>query len=133
MTPLQLQVFQFIEWSLLHKGVSPSYQEIADNIGCSSRSNGHRVIQALIRDGFLRRLDQPQRNLEIVKRPGGTGVFLMNPMEARFYIGAVGLIVKYRDGLTTDIDLEELLRLYEEIEDQAERVEAEKPQRQRQA
>lgn len=53
LTDNQRTVLNFIQRYINLHGVSPKLQEIADNIGISSRGVAHRYVQALAEAGFL--------------------------------------------------------------------------------
>ncbi|SCW61518.1 LexA DNA binding domain-containing protein [Sphingobium faniae] len=66
MTERQLLVLNFIRERIESTGVCPSLVEIAGAMGVKSKSNAHRVIGALIRDGHLcRGASRSSRNLRL--------------------------------------------------------------------
>ncbi len=73
LTPKQHELLCFIHNSLEESGVSPSFEEMKDALGLKSKSGVHRLISALEERGFLRRLPNRARALEVTKLPeGGT-------------------------------------------------------------
>jgi repressor LexA len=50
-------------------GVPPSYDEMKDHLGLASKSGIHRLITALEERGFIRRLPNKARALEVLKLP----------------------------------------------------------------
>ena len=50
-------------------GVPPSYDEMKDTLGLASKSGIHRLITALEERGFIRRLPNKARALEVIKLP----------------------------------------------------------------
>ena len=50
-------------------GVPPSYDEMKDALGLASKSGIHRLITALEERGFIRRLPNKARALEVLKLP----------------------------------------------------------------
>lgn len=53
MTPVQVKVFTFIQERIENTQVSPTMEEIAVVMGVKSKSNVCRVIDALVRDGYI--------------------------------------------------------------------------------
>jgi repressor LexA len=53
MTPKQKLVLDFIELYIKMKGYAPSYINIAQGIGLRSKSNIHRLIHELRKEGHL--------------------------------------------------------------------------------
>ena len=68
MTPLQKKALDFIAGSIERLGYAPSYAEIQDHIGCSSKSGVARVIEALVDAGRLTKRPHRTRGLELVGR-----------------------------------------------------------------
>ncbi len=71
LTPKQHELLCFIHNSLEESGVSPSFEEMKDALGLKSKSGVHRLISALEERGFLRRLPNRARALEVTKLPEG--------------------------------------------------------------
>ena len=69
LTPKQHDLLLFIKSRLDDTGVSPSFEEMKDALGLHSKSGIHRLIKALEERGFIRRLPNRARALEIVKLP----------------------------------------------------------------
>lgn len=59
-----------IEESLCDRGVSPSYEELAEKLGMRAKSGVHRLIGCLEERGMVRRLPGRPRALEIIKPQG---------------------------------------------------------------
>ena len=53
-------------------GISPSFEEMKEALGLKSKSGIHRLISALEERGFLRRLPNRARALEVIKLPEGS-------------------------------------------------------------
>lgn len=53
MTPAQNTAFNFIRERITATGVCPSYVEISEVLGVASKSVAYRVVDALIREGYL--------------------------------------------------------------------------------
>ena len=74
LTRKQLELLQFIQARMDESGVPPSFDEMKDALDLKSKSGIHRLITALEERGFLRRLPNRARALEIIRMPdaGGT-------------------------------------------------------------
>ncbi|GER06979.1 LexA repressor [Iodidimonas muriae] len=73
LTAKQHQLLLFIHSRLSADGVSPSFDEMKDALGLKSKSGIHRLITALEERGFIRRLPNKARALDIVRMPDGIG------------------------------------------------------------
>lgn len=71
LTAKQQELLLFIQRRLEEGGVSPSFDEMKDALDLKSKSGIHRLISALEERGFIRRLPNRARALEIVKMPEG--------------------------------------------------------------
>lgn len=71
LTAKQQQLLRYIKEHLDRGGVSPSFEEMKEALNLKSKSGIHRLISALEERGFIRRLANRARALEIVKRPEG--------------------------------------------------------------
>ncbi len=69
LTKKQHELICFIHDRLAETGVSPSFEEMKDALELKSKSGVHRLISALEERGFLRRLPNRARALEVVKMP----------------------------------------------------------------
>lgn len=56
-----------IERHLSDRGVAPSFDELKEALGASSKSNVHRLLSALEERGFIRRIPNRARAIEILK------------------------------------------------------------------
>lgn len=73
LTAKQQQLLLFIDGRLKSGGVSPSFDEMKDALGLKSKSGVHRLISALEERGFIKRMANRARALEVVKLPDGAG------------------------------------------------------------
>jgi repressor LexA len=73
LTAKQQQLLRFIQQRLDSDGVSPSFEEMKDALDLKSKSGVHRLINALEERGFIRRLPNRARALEILKVPDAMG------------------------------------------------------------
>src|SRR5213592_3184566 len=69
LTAKQHELLLFIQRKLEETGISPSFEEMKDALDLKSKSGVHRLISALEERGFIRRLPNRARALEIVKLP----------------------------------------------------------------
>ena len=69
LTRKQHELLMFINERLRESGVPPSFDEMKDALDLKSKSGIHRLITALEERGFLRRLPNRARALEILKLP----------------------------------------------------------------
>ncbi len=77
LTRKQLELLRFIHERLKETGVPPSFDEMKDALDLRSKSGIHRLITALEERGFIRRLPNRARAIEVIKLPdtvaGGIG------------------------------------------------------------
>lgn len=73
LTAKQNELLRFIHERLEGNGVSPSFEEMKEALDLKSKSGVHRLIGALEERGFIRRLANRARALEVVKMPEGGG------------------------------------------------------------
>ena len=69
LTAKQRELLLFINERLTGTGISPSFDEMRDALDLKSKSGVHRLISALEERGFIRRLPNRARALEVVKLP----------------------------------------------------------------
>lgn len=69
LTSKQRELLVFIQERLDADSVSPSFEEMKEALGLKSKSGIHRLISALEERGFLRRLPNRARALEVLKIP----------------------------------------------------------------
>ena len=69
LTRKQHELVCFINDRLADTGVSPSFEEMKEALELKSKSGVHRLISALEERGFIRRLANRARALEVVKMP----------------------------------------------------------------
>jgi repressor LexA len=73
LTRKQHELVCFIHDRLAETGVSPSFEEMKDALDLKSKSGVHRLISALEERGFIRRLANRARALEVIKMPERSG------------------------------------------------------------
>ena len=73
LTRKQLELLRFIHERLKEAGVPPSFDEMKDALDLRSKSGIHRLITALEERGFIRRLPNRARAIEVIKLPDTLG------------------------------------------------------------
>ena len=71
LTAKQHELLVFINQRLDESGISPSFEEMKEALDLKSKSGVHRLIGALEERGFIRRLANRARALEVMKLPDG--------------------------------------------------------------
>ena len=69
LTRKQAELLRFIHERLKESGVPPSFDEMKDALDLRSKSGIHRLITALEERGFIRRLPNRARAIEVIKLP----------------------------------------------------------------
>ena len=69
LTAKQHELLRFINDRLGETGVAPSFDEMREALDLKSKSGVHRLISALEERGFIRRLPNRARALEVIKMP----------------------------------------------------------------
>ena len=72
LTKKQHELLMFIKKRMTEKGVPPSFEEMKDAVNLKSKSGIHRLIVALEERGYLRRLPNRARAIEVIKLPEDT-------------------------------------------------------------
>ena len=72
LTKKQLELLRFIKGRMDEDGVPPSFDEMKDALALASKSGIHRLIKALEERGYIRRLPNRARAVEILKMPDGS-------------------------------------------------------------
>src|SRR4030095_5760739 len=73
LTRKQFELLRFINERLKEAGVPPSFDEMKDALDLRSKSGIHRLITALEERGFIRRLPNRARAIEVIKLPDAVG------------------------------------------------------------
>jgi repressor LexA len=69
LTRKQYELLLYIDRQLNENGISPSFEEMKEALDLKSKSGVHRLISALVERGFIRRLPNRARALEVLKMP----------------------------------------------------------------
>ena len=73
LTRKQFELLRFVHERLKESGVPPSFDEMKDALDLRSKSGIHRLITALEERGFIRRLPNRARAIEVIKLPETVG------------------------------------------------------------
>ena len=73
LTPRQHDLLLFIDETLKNKGISPSFEEMMHAVGLKSKSGVDRLVKGLVERGFVKRLPNRARALEVVRLPDEIG------------------------------------------------------------
>ncbi len=79
LTRKQHELLMFINERLREAGVPPSFDEMKDALDLRSKSGIHRLIKALEERGFIRRLPNRARAIEVVRLPESTSPVVPRP------------------------------------------------------
>jgi repressor LexA len=82
LTRKQHELLRFIQARLEESGISPSFEEMKEALDLKSKSGVHRLISALEERGFIRRLPNRARALEVLRQPDDSGVKSPRPAPA---------------------------------------------------
>ncbi|MDG2003851.1 MAG: transcriptional repressor LexA [Novosphingobium sp.] len=74
LTKKQHELLRFIQARLEKSGISPSFEEMKEALDLKSKSGVHRLISALEERGFIRRLPNRARALEVIRQPDDVSV-----------------------------------------------------------
>src|ERR1700748_1098507 len=72
LTQKQSELLRFINERWKETGVPPSFDEMKDALDLASKSGIHRLIMALEERGFIRRLPNRARAIEVLRLPGAS-------------------------------------------------------------
>jgi repressor LexA len=102
LTKKQIELLKLIHERVQDEGVPPSFDEMKDALGLKSKSGIHRLILALEERGFLRRLPNRARALEILKLPDSVAASMSaRPSVPRFTPNVIrGSLGRVRAGVT---------------------------------
>ena len=88
LTAKQHELIRFIQQRLEDTGISPSFEEMKEALDLKSKSGVHRLISALEERGFIRRLPNRARALEVVKLPENAEMGSPAPVAANDAVSA---------------------------------------------
>jgi repressor LexA len=78
LTRKQFELLRFVHERLKETGIPPSFDEMKDALDLRSKSGIHRLITALEERGFIRRLPNRARAIEVIKLPEPVGHGMSN-------------------------------------------------------
>ncbi len=71
MTRKQAELLKFIADRQAHDGITPSFAEMAVAVSVGSKGSIHRLLTSLEARGFIRRMANRARDIEILRLPEG--------------------------------------------------------------
>jgi repressor LexA len=102
LTRKQHELLMFIHERLKEAGVPPSFDEMKDALDLRSKSGIHRLIKALEERGFIRRLPNRARAVEVLRLPDSMSPGLAAPRSRGFspsvIEGSLGRVRPVSDG-----------------------------------
>lgn len=69
LTQRQLDILKFLHAQTSTAGVCPSFEEMSRHVGLVNRGAVHRILTSLEERGFIRRLRNRARAIEVIKLP----------------------------------------------------------------
>ncbi len=78
LTHQQEKLLQFINNFQLKSNVTPSFDEMKDGLGLRSKSGIHRILSALEERGYIRKLNNRARAIEVLKFPNNKTEYSKN-------------------------------------------------------
>jgi repressor LexA len=89
LTQKQHELLMFVHQRLKEAGVPPSFDEMKDALDLRSKSGIHRLIKALEERGFIKRLANRARAIEILRMPESTTPSLATPPRSKGFSPSV--------------------------------------------
>ncbi len=89
LTHKQFELLMFVHERLKETGIPPSFDEMKDALDLRSKSGIHRLIKALEERGFIKRLPNRARALEVIRLPESVQPSLAAPARARGFSPSV--------------------------------------------
>ena len=93
LTRKQNELLGIIEHYAQTNKVTPSYEEMAKLAGINSKSGVHRLIMGLEERGYIRRLPNKARALELLRSPEGKVGFMRLLLSHRRLLAALRAVV----------------------------------------
>ena len=78
LTHQQEKLLQFINNFQIKSNVTPSFDEMKDGLGLKSKSGIHRILSALEERGYIRKLNNRARAIEVLKFPNNITEYSKN-------------------------------------------------------
>jgi repressor LexA len=92
LTYQQEKLLKFISDFQLEKNVTPSFDEMKDGVNLKSKSGIHRMLSALEERGYIRKLNNRARAIEIIKNINFSNRNIQNDQEPYMSIPILGKI-----------------------------------------
>ena len=92
LTYQQEKLLKFISDFQLEKNVTPSFDEMKDGVNLKSKSGIHRMLSALEERGYIRKLNNRARAIEIIKNINFSNRDIQNDREPYMSIPILGKI-----------------------------------------
>src|SRR6476620_4056200 len=106
LTKKQSELLRFINERLKETGVPPSFDEMKDALDLRSKSGIHRLIMALEERGFIRRLPNRARALEVIRLPESSSTPSAPARSGRFSPSVIeGTLGRLRPPAAADEDV----------------------------
>ncbi|MBC2666398.1 transcriptional repressor LexA [Novosphingobium flavum] len=103
LTRKQHELIRFIQARLEESGVSPSFEEMKEALDLKSKSGVHRLISALEERGFIRRLPNRARALEVLRQPDDVSAKVSAPPVTTPQVAAAKASVVSRPDPANDV------------------------------
>jgi repressor LexA len=105
LTKKQFDLLMYIHERLKESGVPPSFDEMKDALDLRSKSGIHRLVKALEERGFIKRLPNRARAIEVLRLPDSMIPSIAAPPRARGFspsviMGSLGRVRPVSDGET---------------------------------
>lgn len=101
LTRKQLKLLRMIDDYVKHDGVAPTFEEMRDALAIRSKSQIHRLVTALEDRGFIRRLHNRARAIEVLRLPEAVSIGTPRPVrpdarqdDPRFASSAVTVLIR---------------------------------------
>ena len=78
LTHQQEKLLQFINNFQLRSNITPSFDEMKDGLGLKSKSGIHRILSALEERGYIKKLNNRARAIEVLKFPNNKTEYSKN-------------------------------------------------------
>lgn len=115
LTKKQKELLVFIHDRLSNDDIAPSFEEMKHALNLKSKSGIHRLINALVERGFIRRLPHKARAIEILKLPQETEIERIKTIKTAndskvlsFSTGAKKAETKAKTNISRETDLPQL-------------------------
>jgi repressor LexA len=98
LTPRQHELLCFIDAEIQEKGIAPSYVEMKRAMGLASLAGINRIMKGLTERGFVHRLPNRTRAIEVLIRPNTGMRPSARPVRVPIMAGLIGDVPVWRSG-----------------------------------